>query len=105
MLFSSLVSFINFFHSEEIRGEILFVLYKLSILQDACGDGDSDEAQLLAFSPTILHLSLEALMKTQSDEVRLNCVGNVNFQILAQILSYPRPSVANLPVPLIYVGA
>ncbi|XP_043711385.1 protein PUTATIVE RECOMBINATION INITIATION DEFECT 1-like isoform X2 [Telopea speciosissima] len=68
--------------SEEIRGEILYVLYKLSILQDACGDGDKGDDDLLAFCPKLLYLSLEALMKTQSDEVRLNCVALLT--VLAQ---------------------
>lgn len=30
---------------------------------------------LIAFCPKLLRLSLEALMKTQADDVRLNCVG------------------------------
>ncbi|KAM1049872.1 hypothetical protein ACFX11_031935 [Malus domestica] len=59
--------------SEEIRGEILFVLYKVSVLQYASEDGDGTDI-LFAFCPKLLHLSLEALMKTQSDDVRLNCV-------------------------------
>lgn len=60
--------------SEEIRGEILFVLYKLSTIQYA--SNHSNEIDLLsAFCPKLLYLSLEALMKTQNDDVRLNCVG------------------------------
>ncbi|KAF8402166.1 hypothetical protein HHK36_013118 [Tetracentron sinense] len=60
--------------SEEIRGEVLFVLYKLSVL----GHFDA----LSAFCPKLLHLSLEALMKTQNDDVRLNCVALLT--VLAQ---------------------
>ncbi|CAB4263126.1 unnamed protein product [Prunus armeniaca] len=59
--------------SEEIRGEILFVLYKVSVLQYASEVGDGTDF-LFAFCPKLLRLSLEALMKTQSDDVRLNCV-------------------------------
>ncbi|XP_062105093.1 protein PUTATIVE RECOMBINATION INITIATION DEFECT 1 [Humulus lupulus] len=55
--------------SDEIRGEIFFVLYRLCLLQD--GDGDDI---LSTFCPKLLHLSLEALVKTQVDDVRLNCV-------------------------------
>ncbi|KAK1593013.1 hypothetical protein Q3G72_034425 [Acer saccharum] len=66
--------------NEEIRGEILFVLYKLSL---QCTHTDGDGADILfAFCPKLLHLSLEALIKTQSDDVRLNCVALLT--ILAQ---------------------
>ncbi|CAL8992252.1 unnamed protein product [Prunus brigantina] len=61
------------FPSEEIRGEILFVLYKVSVLQYASEVGVGTDF-LFAFRPKLLSLSLEALMKTQSDDVRLNCV-------------------------------
>ncbi|KAL3507195.1 hypothetical protein ACH5RR_032577 [Cinchona calisaya] len=59
--------------SEEIQGEILFVLYKMSLLQDR--DKDNNFAEVLyANHAKLLHLSLEVLMKTQSDDVRLNCI-------------------------------
>lgn len=62
------------FNSEEIRGEILFVLYRISVIQ--CASEDGDEADILmAFCPKLLRLTLEALTKTQNDDVRLNCVG------------------------------
>lgn len=52
----------------------MFVLYKLTLCQ--CAYEESDGAvSLLAFCPKLLHLSLEALLKTQDDTVRLNCVG------------------------------
>ncbi|XP_022684409.1 protein PRD1 isoform X2 [Setaria italica] len=62
--------------SDEIRGEILFVLYKLSILNatpwdNMCDNGDVD---LSAIGRNLLQLSLEVLLKTQNDAVRLNCV-------------------------------
>ncbi|KAL6650538.1 hypothetical protein ACP70R_009463 [Stipagrostis hirtigluma subsp. patula] len=62
--------------SEEIRGEILFVLYKLSILNTTpwdsiCDTGDVDLAEI---GRSLLQLSLEVLLKTQNDAVRLNCV-------------------------------
>ncbi|XP_050235983.1 protein PUTATIVE RECOMBINATION INITIATION DEFECT 1 [Mercurialis annua] len=59
--------------SDEIRGEILYVLYKLSVFQCAYEEGDGINS-LFAFCPKLLHLSLEALLKTQDDAVRLNCV-------------------------------
>lgn len=37
-------------------------------------DGDWVDI-LLTFCPKLFRLSLEALMKTQSDDVRLNCIG------------------------------
>lgn len=60
--------------SEEIRGEILFVLYKFSALQFTEQDVDGAEV-LSSLCPRLLCLSLEALAKTQRDDVRLNCVG------------------------------
>ncbi|XP_077226996.1 putative recombination initiation defect 1 [Tasmannia lanceolata] len=54
--------------SEEIHGEILFVLYKLSLLQE------EEEEVFLCFCSQALYLSLEALVKTQNDDVRLNCI-------------------------------
>lgn len=62
-------------NSEEIRGEILFVLYKLCALQYMTNDGDHGADFLLEFCPKLLQLSLEALMKTHCDDVRLNCIG------------------------------
>ncbi|XP_054805363.1 protein PUTATIVE RECOMBINATION INITIATION DEFECT 1 [Prosopis cineraria] len=59
--------------SEDIRGEIVFVLYKLSILQSTSGGGDGIDT-LISFCPKLLYLLGEALMKTENDDVRLNCV-------------------------------
>ncbi|XP_027167099.1 protein PRD1 [Coffea eugenioides] len=59
--------------SEEIQGEILFVLYKIAFLVNANEDNDFSEV-LDANCAKLLVLSLEALMKTQSDDVRLNCI-------------------------------
>ncbi|XP_065861506.1 protein PUTATIVE RECOMBINATION INITIATION DEFECT 1 [Euphorbia lathyris] len=59
--------------SEEIRGEILYVLYKLSNHPSANEHGDGAD-YLFTFCPKLLHLSLGALVKTQDDTVRLNCV-------------------------------
>ncbi|GAB2267206.1 hypothetical protein Dimus_002191 [Dionaea muscipula] len=67
--------------SEEIQGEILFVLYRIAVLQ--CTSRDDEGADLFsAHCAKLLHLSLEALMKTQSDDVRLNCVALL--KVLAQ---------------------
>ncbi|KFK25469.1 hypothetical protein AALP_AA8G118600 [Arabis alpina] len=67
--------------SEEIRGEILFVLYKFSSLQFTEGNVDGIEV-LSSLCSKLLCLSLEALAKTQREEVRLNCVALLT--ILAQ---------------------
>lgn len=45
------------------------MLFKLSILQDAGDD------YFPCFCPKLVYLSLEALIKTQNDEVRMNCIG------------------------------
>ncbi|XVF37892.1 hypothetical protein REPUB_Repub20aG0050200 [Reevesia pubescens] len=68
--------------SDEIRGEILFVLYKLSI--HGYESKDCSRADVLqAFCPSLLRLTMEALLKTQRDDVRLNGVAFLMF--LAQI--------------------
>ena len=64
--------------SDEIRGEILFVLYKLSIHGYASKDCVGADV-LQAFCPSLLRLSMEALLKTQRDDVRLNGVGLSNY--------------------------
>lgn len=68
--------------SEEIRGEIFFVLYKFSALQFTEQDVDGAEV-LSSLCPKLLSLSLEALAKTQRDEVRLNCIGSYKFLYLS----------------------
>ncbi|KAK3034161.1 hypothetical protein RJ639_034657 [Escallonia herrerae] len=67
--------------SEVIQGEVLFVLYKISLLQHEKKDDDGIDV-LSAYCPKLLHLSLEVLMKTESDDVRLNCVALLS--VLAQ---------------------
>ncbi|KAG2564449.1 hypothetical protein PVAP13_7NG122556 [Panicum virgatum] len=52
--------------SDEIRGEILFVLYRLSISNATPWDN------ILYIN--LLQLSLEVLLKTQNDTLRLNCI-------------------------------
>ncbi|GLJ47067.1 hypothetical protein SUGI_0993670 [Cryptomeria japonica] len=52
---------------DEIRGEILFVLYKLLNLEDGL-------KELLPFCPHLTHLAIEVLLKTESDELRTNCL-------------------------------
>ncbi|KMT14804.1 hypothetical protein BVRB_3g065300 isoform A [Beta vulgaris subsp. vulgaris] len=61
------------FPSEEMRGEIMFVLYKICILQYTSKDEEGADV-LLEYCPVILQLSLDALMKIQRDDVRLNCL-------------------------------
>nr|XP_043632676.1 protein PUTATIVE RECOMBINATION INITIATION DEFECT 1 [Erigeron canadensis] len=59
--------------SEEIQGEILFLLYKIcSIQHEYVGSNNGD--LLCGHSSKILRLSLEALLKTHRDDVRMNCV-------------------------------
>lgn len=59
------------FPSEEIRGEVLFVLYKLSVLQSTLAEGEGSD-MLIPFCPQILYLLVDVLMET--DDVRLNCI-------------------------------
>uniref|UniRef100_A0A7N0TTA4 Protein PRD1 n=1 Tax=Kalanchoe fedtschenkoi TaxID=63787 RepID=A0A7N0TTA4_KALFE len=58
--------------SDDIRGEIMFVLYRLVIYHYESIEDLSDD--FYGHCPKLLHVSLDALMKTQSDDVRLNCV-------------------------------
>ncbi|XP_071736379.1 protein PUTATIVE RECOMBINATION INITIATION DEFECT 1-like [Rutidosis leptorrhynchoides] len=59
--------------SEEIQGEILFVLYKIwSTQYDFAGSRKGDV--MCVHSSKILRLSLEVLLKTHRDDVRMNCV-------------------------------
>ncbi|KAL1299582.1 protein PRD1-like isoform X2 [Arachis ipaensis] len=59
--------------SDEIRGEILFVLYKLYALKNTSTEGDDTDI-LVPFCPTLLYLLGDVLMKSQNDDVRLNCI-------------------------------
>ncbi|KAK7311436.1 hypothetical protein RJT34_09574 [Clitoria ternatea] len=59
--------------SEEIRGEVLFVLYRLSVLRSTSAEGDGSD-MLIPFFPKLLYLLVDVLMKTQNDDVRLNCI-------------------------------
>ncbi|KAM0038245.1 hypothetical protein Hdeb2414_s0013g00412581 [Helianthus debilis subsp. tardiflorus] len=59
--------------SEEIQGEILFVLYKICSIRHALL-GDTNGDVVCGHSSLILRLSLEALLKTQRDDVRMNCI-------------------------------
>ncbi|CAN4086134.1 unnamed protein product [Withania somnifera] len=57
---------------EDIQGEILFVLYKLFLL-NVSQDGD-DPPSLSGHFSKLLHSALAVLMKAQSDDVCLNCI-------------------------------
>ncbi|KAK4750964.1 hypothetical protein SAY87_004446 [Trapa incisa] len=59
--------------SEDIRGEILFVLYKFSLHLYSSMEGDEPDP-FLPYCPKLLYLSLDALQKTVSDDVRSNCI-------------------------------
>ncbi|XP_074306878.1 protein PUTATIVE RECOMBINATION INITIATION DEFECT 1 [Silene latifolia] len=59
--------------SEEIQGEIMFVLYRICILQYSSKDEEGSDV-LHEHCPMILQLSLSALLKTQRDDIRSNCL-------------------------------
>jgi len=52
----------------------MFVLYRLCLLLSSRKDEEGADV-LLKYSPVLLYLSLDALVKTQRDDVRLNCLG------------------------------
>ncbi|KAL0920940.1 hypothetical protein M5K25_007959 [Dendrobium thyrsiflorum] len=65
--------------SEELRGEVLFVIYKLCQLNvtpwENVDDDDNDCVESLdAMAGSLWRLALEILLKTQHDEVRINCL-------------------------------
>lgn len=64
------------------------MLYKLSVLQREYGDGDRSDP-FVTCSPKLVHLSLDVLLKTQSDDVRLNCVGLSSSVSLGRVLKSP----------------
>ncbi|CAJ2668133.1 unnamed protein product [Trifolium pratense] len=72
--------------SEEIRGEVLFVLYKLSVLQSTSDEGDGSD-MLIPFCPKLLYLLGDVLLKTQNDDVRLNCIALLTMLARRQLLS------------------
>ena len=76
-------------HLVKIFGEKSCVLYKVSILQQASEVGDGTD---FSFG----YLSLEALMKTQSDDVRLNCVGQFSTSLILSFLCFI--SVVHFPL-------
>jgi hypothetical protein len=71
--------------SEEIRGEVLFVLYKLYVLQSTSHEGDGSD-MLIPFCPKLLYLLGDVLLKTQNDDVRLNCIGSLSIFIFSIFL-------------------
>ncbi|XP_028551944.1 protein PRD1 isoform X2 [Dendrobium catenatum] len=65
--------------SEELRGEVLFVIYKLCQLNvtpwENVDDDENDCVESLdAMASSLWRLALEILLKTQHDEVRINCL-------------------------------
>ncbi|CAN1253212.1 Protein PUTATIVE RECOMBINATION INITIATION DEFECT 1 [Linum perenne] len=70
--------------NDEIQGEVLFVLYRLSIHA-----GDEEAAGLLlAFSSKLWRFSLDVLLKTQNDTVRLNCLGHITSFLEFQLVLF-----------------
>ncbi|GER27846.1 protein PRD1 [Striga asiatica] len=67
--------------NDEIQGEIMFVLYRTSLLHYTYMD-DCGTDVLHNYCPKLLHISLDILMKSQSDDVRLNCLALL--MVLAQ---------------------
>ncbi|PKI70238.1 hypothetical protein CRG98_009370 [Punica granatum] len=79
VLVSNLVSGLQL-PSEDIQGEILFVLYKFSLHHYASKECDGTDP-FMPCCPKLLYLSLDALLKTQNDDVRLNCIENPEKKI------------------------
>ena len=56
--------------SDELRTEILSLMYNVATLQDGVEN-------IHEFCPSLISLSMQALRKTHSDPLRTNCVGPV----------------------------
>lgn len=54
--------------SDELRTEILSLMYNVATLQDGVEN-------IHEFCPSLISLSMQALRKTHSDPLRTNCVG------------------------------
>lgn len=54
--------------SDELRTEILSLMYNVATLQDGVEN-------IHEFCPSLVSLSIQALRKTHSDPLRTNCVG------------------------------
>ncbi|KAL3726566.1 hypothetical protein ACJRO7_031464 [Eucalyptus globulus] len=74
--------------SDDIQGEILFVLYRLSVLQQEYGDSEKIDP-FATCTPKLIRLSLDVLLKTQSDDVRLNCVALLSMLVQRGFLRDP----------------
>ncbi|XP_051133511.1 protein PUTATIVE RECOMBINATION INITIATION DEFECT 1 isoform X2 [Andrographis paniculata] len=60
--------------NDEIQGEIMFVLYRSSLLHYKYMDDYGAEDLLLPYCNKFLNVAIDVLLKSQSDEVRINCV-------------------------------
>jgi hypothetical protein len=58
------------------------VLYKLYVLQNTSNEGDGSD-MLIPFCPKLLYLLGDVLLKTQNDDVRLNCIGSLSIFIFS----------------------
>jgi hypothetical protein len=58
------------------------VLYKLYVLQSTSNEGDGSD-MLIPFCPKLLYLLGDVLLKTQNDDVRLNCIGSLSIFIFS----------------------
>ncbi|KAI4370429.1 hypothetical protein MLD38_018783 [Melastoma candidum] len=83
-LVCNLTSALQLSSSEEIRGEVLFVLYKLYCLQTLHGDLKGTDI-FNTFGPKLVRSTLDILMKTQNDDVRLNCVVSTQRGLLRDV--------------------
>ncbi|KAK7387602.1 hypothetical protein VNO78_28515 [Psophocarpus tetragonolobus] len=59
--------------SEDLRGDVLFLLYKLSLLHSTSPDLDGTDI-FIPFCPLILYLLLDLLLKTLHHDLRFNCI-------------------------------
>lgn len=56
------------------------MLYKLFALHSTSDEGDGSD-MLIPFCPKLLYLLGDVLLKTQNDDVRLNCIGSLSIFI------------------------
>ncbi|KAH7447738.1 hypothetical protein KP509_01G119100 [Ceratopteris richardii] len=65
---------------DQLRGEILFLLYKISSLE-----GGIEE--LLPFLSNLIYAAINALVKSESDDLRMNCIALLKVLAQKSVLS------------------
>ncbi|MCO5562616.1 hypothetical protein L7F22_016244 [Adiantum nelumboides] len=77
---------------DQLRGESLFLLYKISSFEEGI-------KQLLPFLPDLMNAAINALVKTENDELRMNCIALLSSMAQQSLISirFQQANVDALP--------